>query len=234
MKKSFLTILICCASCSGFAQVFWPYTQLFNQLKTSTQSQMTYNYKVILIDVKTGVAVDSMFGLLACKDKKFLDSNSLYFMAKTEKEYCKFDHTDQTAMVFDLKDLSKKMKLPLIDEPNKMISISEDFISDEGGKIEYDFRNNFYYRLKFTPKNQALYYGHVDFNKQNHSFIGAYLEMDDVNPVENTHFRKAVYIYNVSFKVNDAVFNMARYYTIRKGQLSMGKQYSTYKITKIL
>lgn len=232
--RTILLISLLLASAPCFAQGFWPFDHASENLKFSEMQEISYEYKVILQNVKTKQNNDSMFGQLRYSNKRYVDSNTLFFTAKNGKQYCKLDHTDKTAIIVDLNELATKLKSKISDEPNKLIAISEEFFKDNENKIEYDYTNPLFFRVTVIPENHLLHFATIDFLKSDNSLFAAHFEIEDKDEFQNTWYRTIYYIYNVRNKVNENVFDLTRIFTTSNGAAKLNKKYSDYKLIKII
>lgn len=235
MKRYLISAMAMFCSISTFAQLNWGFGQVIYRLPKIRYDQMQYDYKVTLENTKTGAHVDSMYGHLVISRNKFIDSNKLFFIAKNGTQYCKLDHIDKTAKIFNLKDLEIKLRLPIFDEQSNGIVITEQLMNTQGENIVWDISNPMFYRVSFTFRDQNVRAAQLDFKRADSSLIGALFQVDDdADEGDGGHFRRTYQVFNINPVVNESVFDFSRIFQMRRGQAVVNKKYAHYKLIKVI
>lgn len=228
-------MIACGAAQSALAQ-YWPLGDLNTIVPKLKYDHMQYDYKVILENVSAAKNVDSMYGHLIVSGNRFIDSNKLCYIAKNNTQYCKLDHTDKTATIFSLAELAQKLKMPLIDDPVNVVSVSGELIGGQGNYHTIDVSSPMFYRLSVTLKDQDLSFVQLDFKKADSTLIGAYFQLRDKEEEESTgdQYRRNYYIYNIRSTVREDVFDLSRIFQMKDAHPVLSRQYTDYKLTKLM
>ncbi|MBL7712053.1 MAG: hypothetical protein JNL13_06305, partial [Chitinophagaceae bacterium] len=226
--KAYLTItMLFLCQLHAEAQKLWSSCPLVEQLGQESAKAVSYDYTVMLQDWHTGQKLDSLGGHLIYSRQRFIDSNTFSFHARTAEAYCKLDFAEQTAEVFKLDELFRKMKIKFDDEPNKMNLLSADFLAEPGNRVECDFSNAFFNRVRIYPLDGQLLYAHADFRKSDNACIGARVEWKETEDEEHA-WKKVMHLYNVSNSVPESAFDLSRVFSFRQGKPVLNGKYARY------
>lgn len=229
-----IVISACCVAQSAMAQ-YWPLGNLVSMKPKMQYDHMQYDYKVTLENVTTATNVDSMYGHLVISGRQFIDSNKLCYIAKNNTQYCKLDHIDKTATIFSLEELSKKIRMPLIDDPVSRINITEELMSSPGQYHTIDVSSPMCYRISFTFKDQDISYAQLDFKKADSTLMSAYFQLEDKEGDDMAIiYRRSYHIYNIRSTVREEIFDLSRIFRLRDGQPTLTKKYNDYKLIKLM
>lgn len=227
-------ILFCCGGTALKAQI-WPVTAFRSISPKIRYDHMQYDYKVTLENVVVAQNVDSMYGHLVVDGSQFVDSNKLCLIAKNSTRYCKLDHIDKTAIVFSLDELSRKLKMPLINDPVKMVAITEELMNTQGQYVSLDQSSPVFYRLIFRFKEQQLSYAQLDFKKADSSLMAAFFRLEDeTEPGTVSNYRRNYHIYNIRSTIRVNAFDLSRIFQMKDGQPVLSPKYARYTLIKIM
>lgn len=240
-KTTLLSLLLLITSyhpLGAQTQYLWPLDGILKKIKNTELKDISYDYKVVLEDRRAHQRVDSMLGHLIADKKCFIDSNRITFRAKNEHQYCKLDYADKKAIVLDLDDYARQLKMPLINEPISLLNITDELLNTEGVKMEFDLTNKSLFRLKLKMPGNVCPYIEMNFKTTDYSLSSAYFEVydqeDGEEHIENSPYRRIYQIYNVVHAIpNKQIFDLTRIFTINKGIVQFNKKYAAYKLIKI-
>lgn len=216
------------------AQAFWPFDQIFSNLKKNATQDISYHYKIVVEDLDEKLNIDSLSGVLFYSKNRFVDSNNQFLMVRNEQSFCRLEHDTKKATIANIEELKKKLKASFSKEPITFYKITEDFLQTEGNKIQYDMTNKITNRIIITPKDELLQKAIFDFNKSDNRLIAAYFEIDDIDTDINKSYRVKYSMFQFSYAINENVFNLSRIFKIIDGKINLNSKYANYNIVKII
>lgn len=224
----FLAVFSSAYSTIAFGQV----NTLLNKVRlANSKPTMSYDYRIVLKNLKTKINVDSSLGCLFVKDGQYLDSNNYNLSARVGDYYCKLNYQDRTATICDMASLAKKSAFRLENNEHKYLYNITDFILSKNGNIIIDSSNSHYYRIKVKLFNYEISYAQLDVRRDNHKLIAAYFETEEHE--NGRHYLTKMYLNNIKDKVDDKIFDLARIYTIKATKPILSKRYLNYTLIPI-
>jgi len=211
--------------------------ELYKKIKEANpNTDLSYNYKVLLWDMKTKKVIDSTSGSLYTKNGQYLDSNTMGITARSGNYFCNLDHKKKKATVCDMILLNKRRGIDRnkSNDTNNLATLITDTLLARGN-YSIDSSNKLYYRLKIQFNNRPIGYAHIDVRKDNYKMLALYFEkkqMDDYDP-------KNTLLYTYSFTnmkpiANDKIFDLKRFFTLAGQKITLSPKYSKYTLTPLV
>ena len=227
-----LVLLLAAASYSYGQLQGIPYLGYLQQIKKVTNYPvLTYSYKVLLQENKTGKTVDNVAGKIYRHNDAYLDSNGFAISMVSEGYYFKGDYRKKAAYVYDLAEVEKKMGLKREDMVTSVLDIPDSMIN-KMGYLSADDRPDVLL-LKYVLKEKAGSLQELQFRIRKKDMI---LEEINIRVLSGdaTGNTTTYTMYGFSNEFNLQKLSTANYFKVSGKKARLLGRYQTYKLNAFL
>lgn len=208
-------------------------SSLLDRFRAANSSKdISYGYKVVLHNMKTGKHTDSTKGGFISIGGAYIDSNSYLYTARSGTYYCQLDHKSKTALIGDVISLGKRVGITIQDNNQKFLfNITDSLLARHKGSYSIDSSRPGFYRLKMRLRDYPVNYIQLDFRRGNYKIYAAYMEAEDREEGDPGHYYVTQYYLDHIAPATDAgALNLSRIFTVSANKISLSPRYARYQL----
>jgi len=230
-----LILLICC--CAGASAQTADYTRYLRKAGDMLGSaSLSYRYRVLLVENKTGKVVDSMSGRLYKSGSNFLDSNATALSLLSGNYFFKADPKGKYAYIYDLSLAEKKMGIKRAQLNNAIVNIPDSLLQ-KMGKASIDGSDPGYIGIRYTLRSPVNGIRDLLFrlDKKDESLAEIKIEVAEEDKWgDATGYRRIYYLFRFSNTVPAGKFNTGTYFKKEAGKARLQGIYKSYKLSSLI
>lgn len=228
-----LTAVASLVAIDGYCQLsafpFWDWwTKIGNQ---NRYTERRNDYRIVWSNAATGADVDSLLGHSAYKGILSYDSNNAHLSVRGPRYYCRLEHRQKKASLYNIATLANKLHLKLSSQP-MYIPLMPDSVIAKYGKLDVDSSQADMLRLRLTIAHSPM---SITLSIRRRDFVVQYISVELEETVdEEVRLKKKIQLFNFSNTVPDYLFNTQRFYRSEQKQVWLNPPYNHYRLTNIL
>lgn len=215
------------------AQIPGPMGDLFRKIREHNGAYMAYDYEIRLKRLSDSRITDSVKGHLCNASNHYRDSNSVFFTAKAGDWYCKLNYAKKTAVVYNLKELSARMKFSTDAAPADMYGINEAMLSEQT-VVKIDTSDRQIYRMVCQFRGQKLQRLRLDLNRDDYSLVAAEFEaLEGNDPYDKDPYVRIYRINNVQKHDHAPLPDLSGIFREEQGKVILNQRYANYTLNEL-
>lgn len=215
------------------AQVPGPVGDLFRKIKEHNSIYMAYDYEIQLKRLSDGTVTDSVRGHLCNGPDHYRDSNAVFLTLRSGNWYCKLNFLTKTATLYDLKQLSQRMKLSLGSAPADPYGITEALLS-QSADLKIDTGSKAFYRLDYGFRDQKLRRLQLVLKREDYSLVEARFEaIEDTGEDDTDPYVRIYRLYNVNRHAQNQAQDLSGIFRLERGKVILAKPYANYTLNEL-
>lgn len=239
-KTFFLLLMSVCSSIPGMSQVTKEQgVFLESASKLFSATELSYHYRVSMIDASKNEIVDTISGVLYRNGNNYLDSNNAILNMVSDGIFFKADYVRKTAHIYNINLLRKNMGFePLESGNNGVINIPDSLISKLGKFSSKELPGDVMevkYVLKSSNESNGLKYLIFNFNRKDNRLLAATIEIQVTDQWGDAlPYAYRYYITNIENKPTKGRIEPGNYFRVKGKDVTLIGRYARFEKNVLL
>lgn len=200
--------------------------------KVNNSKQIRYRYAVYLVNTASNQKTDSITGMLYKNSYNYIDSNSASNILFNGKFFCKLDHSQKTAEVYDVSVLKSKLGMSFDEGGGTTIAVPDSIVARYArSNVQILPDGNFRVQLVFS--NQALLKAEFIVERNTWLVKNVLIETKDTDG-GGDNFIRVYSMADITYSVPMYRFNQDNYFKVAGDKIQLNKRYSKYSLKTLI
>jgi hypothetical protein len=205
------------------------YRSYIKQIKgLSGSPNMSYRYKVSLMDTKSNKEVDQMEGVLLKRGKSYMDSNSTVLTLCNDGFFFKAKSRDKEAYVYSMAVVEKQLGIKKEDFANNIVALPDSTLLKNGRFAAYEAKGNLEIRYVVSQKGSPVQEIHFKVRKQDMQL----LELKVIS--KEREYLKVFTITDFKTDFDGQRMDLRRYFKVSGGKVKLQGRFQSYQLQSLL